>query len=1428
MVSAKTVIDEVRKGLDRTAGWLRGSAGRAVLVIALATASLAWDTKDKARIGEFSREVADRDKWHAVYYCHRSLPQNCRENEHAWLALVALERASPGSPWGFSPDNELYVHDLATGYYREQIGNRPGAVWDEGDVMGIPRRLIPGAPNFAGVPDFSYTIYDWINKNELCPPLPTGQMPAGTPGDCHNYTYWQGGGFNASHFGSQASRTYARLHATALSAARRAQALRTAISTDLQTLELYRDVVREAEMEALAYEGYAQHFLQDRWAIGHMFDRWGSPEYNAGGIALDPTRALMAGAFTGIIHGYESVLHVPDALSSPEVGFTNALVNLARRGLNRIGAAIGLVERSDPPPVSLYVPEWRHRADEETHPGVGDYRAHDMQRSRYRARANFPGHSLEYNSETGLNVRQQYREFMACSSSGFRQVIEAFGRNGGGFGVDEAILNSNVSSQMGGRCFDMWATNESMLAGMGPEFALAGGVSTLAQAGFRIGDAINRATGNATTADLPPEIRGFVSSRNNTLSVSRIYVHARLRAYVSPNGIDLAQGGMLNLLSVPTGDTYPIASYLEPADIASLPAADPRGRDAQSVYGFFNRAHADHFCAQSGQLLPTLRRQAPDNNRAMCRILGQRIYQRTRQDTPLVEEYMSTLLNGDRLEVAPLCQLASSGWSAPDFGEDSLAELHPGYVPWDFDRRQSSAFSMADGDMSYQSVANWCDETPVVDFEADETLRAEGIVAVIADTRDELTIRGMHFGRERGALKLGTTRANAVEITEISRWRDGEIRFSVEDVFADIPFDNDALTYAFIERSGTDEADPGRRSAGRFAIRRDVRPPEIALLEVSGEEREFYYRYVDLVEEDAADEAARDIWIFDREPPESPDPEDLAFWPVPAGENLQIEIRFNTSMEDGGEGESFVLAGQTLDGEWINNRTWRAEWQVPAAELFDGLRGGQNFSISARSDRGALTDADPQRGGEQADTNHHLLLDTLPVHVTSLAVRGRGQTVYQAEWNGGPDYEAERSLTHMALGDPERMLDVAVARQAPAEGRGELRLELSGEVDEPPEVTVGGAAVDLEGAGRRWRGRFDFAEANTVQDENGDLPVNIRVGTDRQDADPRTAVVINDPQNWSSGLFWLGLENSRGGSNSDSGGADTWHRIGPAPGLSLLIVLDASGSMDENDRMANARAGITQTFANLPEDQVIEFAAVVFTDCGSFSTRSFTRDADAVRQFLTSQSPSGGTPLAAAHDQASNMFASLADPRSQAWSYASFTDGAETCDGNVAASVRNLEALLNRHQAPETEPPEEPDAPEPPVPAVNCQAATWRGYAVEVEDGGRHLDRITLVEHNYLERALPDGRCIARYEQEIYGVYHGSIRNHSGGPTRSRWGINSRPSETTSDFGTSRRGEADLLRVRNAADAARGGLVDLGQARQQIETAVSNATPESG
>jgi hypothetical protein len=83
---------------------------------------------------------------------------------------------------------------------------------------------------------------------------------------------------------------------------------------------------KECEIEAMAYEMFAQHFLQDAWSTGHMWNRWGGANLTDFGtdVKLYPneppppfpaenasprrtTIALTVAAIAGTIHGAKSV-----------------------------------------------------------------------------------------------------------------------------------------------------------------------------------------------------------------------------------------------------------------------------------------------------------------------------------------------------------------------------------------------------------------------------------------------------------------------------------------------------------------------------------------------------------------------------------------------------------------------------------------------------------------------------------------------------------------------------------------------------------------------------------------------------------------------------------------------------------------------------------------------------------------------------------------------------------------------------------------------------------------------------------------------------------------------------------------------------------------------------------------------------------------
>ncbi|MBL6929698.1 MAG: hypothetical protein ISR44_11045, partial [Rhodospirillales bacterium] len=205
-------------------------------------------------------------------------------NEHTEMANATLHKMGAATAFAMESMEPLSITDLNASLLRRDLkasGSRIGledrGTFEDNPATALEERSFPAPPHFAGIPDFSYTIYDWVSKNVLCPPLPVG---APYRRRCHSYAHWHGAALNASHFGTQAGDMYVHIHRVALNLAGRARDMRQRLerSDAPGDLTAHRDFVREAELMALAYEGYAQHFLQDRWSMGHMWERW-----NAGG-----------------------------------------------------------------------------------------------------------------------------------------------------------------------------------------------------------------------------------------------------------------------------------------------------------------------------------------------------------------------------------------------------------------------------------------------------------------------------------------------------------------------------------------------------------------------------------------------------------------------------------------------------------------------------------------------------------------------------------------------------------------------------------------------------------------------------------------------------------------------------------------------------------------------------------------------------------------------------------------------------------------------------------------------------------------------------------------------------------------------------------------------------------------------------------------
>lgn len=170
---------------------------------------------------------------------------------------------------------------------------------------------------FAQLPDLSYTLWDWASGNEGCP-------PSGTDGfaECHAFRAHMGW-LNSTHFLPQAEQVFTYLHRLAVERASSCRDMRGQLAGGGTEAE---NVLRACDREALLIEAQAHHYLQDAWSMGHMWQRWGSPELDDFAGAAQRTSASIkgigdaVGRGSGIIHGAKAITGFDDAMCGPQPG----------------------------------------------------------------------------------------------------------------------------------------------------------------------------------------------------------------------------------------------------------------------------------------------------------------------------------------------------------------------------------------------------------------------------------------------------------------------------------------------------------------------------------------------------------------------------------------------------------------------------------------------------------------------------------------------------------------------------------------------------------------------------------------------------------------------------------------------------------------------------------------------------------------------------------------------------------------------------------------------------------------------------------------------------------------------------------------------------------------------------------------------------
>jgi hypothetical protein len=462
-------------------------------------------------------------------------------------ALLELGRIAGGLPHDVSADTPLpvFTGDTPVDVAGQQ---RPSLQpVNFADTKRAQDRTM-SVPELAQLPDHAYSLWDWALGDETCPV----DAAVGAQ-DCHDFGRHMGP-VNSNHFVPQSGAFYAYYHGLALDRARDCarMSMKFGIGTDAAR---FTDFVVACEREALMIEAVGQHFLQDAWASGHMWERWGSPDLGDFGSLTD---ALLVAMTSGLIHGARGVLEtlpdlLPDAIAAQVVGFQ------FNDPLNAPDPAVG----------------FRSPGDTATHAGLGDLYLTDL----------LAGQSGAFHDT--------YTRLLSCEAAGLRAVYMAAGAPEGDLPLlAPPFFPVDPTSDA---CFGQRVTNQAMVKGIGLDFSLGDGTPVRIEldsaAATQLVPALSKQAGGEPT---PAETAQY------RVDMARIVAVARLTGQASPDGLELASGVLPPLLGIQANGAYvktPLAPYIDPP--LPWPAASGSGADADPALALartFHRAHATDWC----------------------------------------------------------------------------------------------------------------------------------------------------------------------------------------------------------------------------------------------------------------------------------------------------------------------------------------------------------------------------------------------------------------------------------------------------------------------------------------------------------------------------------------------------------------------------------------------------------------------------------------------------------------------------------------------------------------------------------------------------------------------------------------------------------------------------------------------------------------
>jgi len=360
----------------------------------------------------------------------------------------------------------------------------------------------------AQLPDMSYSVWDWARGNEVCPlgPIPGIIGDYDGPVKCHQLAKHMGG-VNANHFPPQSDKWFSYYHRLAMTRAK--QCTQTRIDVWNKPLPgtsaVFDDQRRRArdasfasyfqacEVEALTYEAVAQHFLQDSWSAGHMWQRWGSADlgkfpdvlaedvvYNQGGLVpfVNPLDSIAVAAWNGtsararqlfigqLVAGFAGPIHGAD-VGEIEVRYS-------------LFPGLSCVPNGLQDQMCFPAAQSAAVAQGVLLPGVvGDVHAHDLVPGNLQFAPYFQQQTHAFYSTNpipgNLQLGHQSQRLMGCASGSVATVFKALQDPLGvrfepalGAAENQNTLNSVAGGFSYEACSAPSVTNETLFAGIDP------------------------------------------------------------------------------------------------------------------------------------------------------------------------------------------------------------------------------------------------------------------------------------------------------------------------------------------------------------------------------------------------------------------------------------------------------------------------------------------------------------------------------------------------------------------------------------------------------------------------------------------------------------------------------------------------------------------------------------------------------------------------------------------------------------------------------------------------------------------------------------------------------------------------------------------------------------------------------------------------